>query len=92
MRGLTNGNTDLVSCNIILIMAEASARLHNEIGEAKFTELWRLCRETFEAISLKYPATGQCAVALETIRQRSIKIRQCKLSHLRELCNACSAR
>ncbi|KIW28432.1 uncharacterized protein PV07_08098 [Cladophialophora immunda] len=64
-------------------MAETSERLHNEISEAKFTALWRLCRQTLEVINLKYPMTSQCAVALETIRQRSIKIRQSTSSKCR---------
>lgn len=62
-------------------MAETCAKLSDEIGEGKLAEVYRLCHRTLEIINLKHPMTGQCAMALQTIRQRAIKTHQGMFHH-----------
>lgn len=73
---------DLVSCDIVVVMAETCAKLNKEIGEDKFVEVYRLCHRTLEIINLKHPMAGQCAMALQTIRQHALKTRQGMLDHI----------
>lgn len=65
-------NADIATSTIILTFGANDNRISTAIGDDRFNALWHMAIETLEIINRKHPMAGQCAMALQAIRQRRV--------------------
>jgi hypothetical protein len=61
---------DIASSAIILILGANDNRIDTNIGDGRFNARWHMAIETLGILNRKHPMAGQCAMALQAIRQR----------------------
>ncbi|KEF59867.1 uncharacterized protein A1O9_04715 [Exophiala aquamarina CBS 119918] len=62
----------IATSTIILTFGANDNRINTAIGNGKFNFWWHMAIETLEIINRKHPMAGQCAMALQAIRQRCV--------------------